>query len=238
MVKFLIVVTGYNWQDFVKPCFDSVKNQTYKNFIVSVVDDGSTDASTHRSIQFMDRGWKGCILRKNTGTIFARREAIKLASDEEYDVICLLDGDDQLLPDALQTVVECYEENPGILMTYGNYEFNDGSICPVPLHYPDHIHETRDYRKDTFRCTHLRTFRRELFEKIPHWHIRSAEINSYPDAEILFSMMEMSGKDRIGVIEKPIYKYNTNNPLNTLKRFGKDHKGYEEIINRPKRDLI
>lgn len=45
-------------------------------------------------------------------------------------------------------------------------------------------------------------------------------------------------KARIGVIETPIYKYNTDNVLKTLRRFGKDNEGYKEIINRPKRNMI
>ena len=156
--------------------------------------------------------------------------------NNKYDVIVLLDMDDALLPNALETVAKEYEN--GAWMTYGNYQFESGEKNPLPIHYPDDIHAGRDYRKDVFRCTHLRSFRKELYEMIPQWELTQAEINSYPDAELLFSMMEMCGKKRIGVIEEPIYIYNTSNPLSTLKRFGKDNPGYYEICNRQKKDLI
>jgi glycosyltransferase involved in cell wall biosynthesis len=229
---FFIVVTGYNWKKFVKPCLDSIKNQTYKNYSVVVVDDGSTDGSWE---EIEKTGFPNEHLIKNYGTFEARRLAMKQAPPDS--IIVLLDGDDQLLPDALETVAKQYV-NPDILMTYGNYIYNNGETCPIKLHYPKEVHKNRDYRKDIFRCTHLRTFKKEFYDVVPEIIPTESEIKSYPDAELLFSMMEMAGQKRISVIEKPIYIYNTDNPLNTLKRFGKDYEGYNEIINRPKRKLL
>jgi hypothetical protein len=145
--------------------------------------------------------------------------------------------DDGLLPDALEKVAKLYNKT-GCWMTYGNWLDMRGKKCPVDINYSDAVHAERSYRKDTFRCTHLRTFRRELYERIPKWELTRGEINSYPDAEILFSMMEMCGKEKIGVVQEPIYIYNNSNPISTLNRFGKDVAGYNEICNRPKRELI
>lgn len=236
--RFLIVITGYNCESYVDRCIQSVANQTYQNFSVSIIDDGSTDGTK-------DAIYKICIpgpavyfwpLKSNKGTFFARHIGIKTDYFKSDDIIVLLDMDDAMLPDAIETVAKEYEK--GAWMTYGNYQFESGEKNPLPIHYPDAIHASRDYRKDVFRCTHLRTFRRELYEMIPAWELTRAEINSYPDAELLFSMMEMCGKERIGVIDKPIYVYNNSNPLSTLNRFGKDYEGYAEICSRPKRDLL
>lgn len=235
--KFLIVVTGYNCEQYVERCLMSIENQSYKNYVVSAIDDGSTDNTVNLIYQNIDRSfdmlfWE-CEI--NRGTYYARHDAMTF-EDRDYNVIALLDMDDALLPNALETVAKEYEK--GAWMTYGNYQFENGNKNPLPIHYSDETHANRDYRKDVFRCTHLRTFKRELYEMIPTWYLTQSEINSYPDAEILFSMMEMCGKDRIWVIDDPIYIYNNSNPISTLNRFGKDYKGYEEICNRPKRNLI
>lgn len=237
--RFLIICTGYNCEEFVKPCINSINAQTYKNFEVSFVDDGSTDNSVAEfkkidsEITFEFKHYKRA---RNKGTYYAREEAIAWAKN--YDIIVMLDMDDALMPHALERAAMEYEKK-NILMTYGNYQYSNGTVCPVRLEYSELIHMTRDYRADgTWRCTHLRTFKRELHEALPKWDLTQAEINSYPDVELLFSMLEMSGKDRIGVIHDPIYIYNTSNPISTLKRFGKDYAGYNEICRRPKRDLL
>lgn len=251
-LNFLVVITGYNWERYVRPAVVSVLSQSYKSVNISIVDDGSYDDSANKIYGFCqelsdqlffennDIAVSVKVLAKNYGTINARNAAIDFGLEKfpKTDVIVLLDGDDELLPNALELVNKHYKENPSHLMTYGNYIYNNGEVCPVRLHYSDLIRKNRDYRKDTFRCTHLRTFKVELYKQVPQIIPTKSEIESYPDAELLFSMMEMCGQDRIGVIETPIYKYNTENPLNTLKRFGKDNAGYAEIINRPKRNLI
>ncbi len=246
---FLLIVTGYNCSTYVERCLNSIKEQSWKYFYVEIVDDGSTDDTFSKIEKFMGENpglnWHCQKLEKNTGTFHARHAAVlcgedfdHIFPDHKYFAIAMVDMDDCLLPEALRTAVRHYLRNDDVWMTYGNYQLENGVKNIVPIHYSDEVHANRDYRKDQFRCTHLRTFRRELYEMIPAWGLTKSEINSYPYAELLFSMMEMCGKDRIGVIEEPIYLYNTNNPISTLKRFGKDNPGYEEICNRGKRELI
>lgn len=242
MIKFLIVVTGWNWEQYIKRSLSSILKQKYGNYCVAIMDDGSTDNSSQVILDFFKENihekeqWLWTLNFRNAGTFFARDRCISLASNFDYDAIVFLDGDDELLPNALEECAKKYKE--GALMTYGNWINQDGLVCPLNIKYSKQVHDARDYRNDTFRCTHLRTFHRKLYEAIPKWTLTDAEIQSYPDVEILFSMMEMCGENRIGVIYEPIYRYNETNENRTLKRFGKDYVGYEEIQKRPKRALI
>lgn len=232
--KFLIIATGWNCAKFVQRCLDSIKEQTYTNYEVVLVDDGSTDNTHLELVKHSLSDWIVVKQNHNEGTYYARDHAIKKALHN--DVIVMLDMDDALTPDALAVVAKEYEKD--VWMTYGNYKNIYGLPCSIDINHGHSVHENRSYRKDTFRCTHLRTFRRELYDAIPKWELTKAEVNSYPDVEILFSMMEMCGKEKIGVIQKPIYIYNTGNPMSTLNRFGKDHPGYYEICNRPIREQL
>ena len=42
-MKFLVLVSGWNCEPYVKDCLESIKNQTFKDFTVMVVNDASTD---------------------------------------------------------------------------------------------------------------------------------------------------------------------------------------------------
>lgn len=234
-MKLSLIITGWNCQNFAAKCLKSIKSQSYKPFEVIIVDDGSTDNTYNEIIKNAPHESHVIRLPENVGTYYARDKAIQQAKG---DIIVMIDMDDYLLNDAISKINKAYESNNDILMTYGNYQYLDGKKCPVDINYSAHIHRNRDYRNDTWRCTHLRSFSKKMYNLIPKWDLTKAEINSYPDVEILFSMMEMAGKDRIAVIQEPIYVYNTSNPESTLKRFGKDYPGYYELVKREKRELL
>lgn len=237
--RFLIVCTGWNCGAYVERCIESIKAQKYQHFKVILVDDGSDDDTFYK----LDNNphYPECVLTtgSNRGTYYARDYGISMMSQyypDDFNVIALLDMDDALMPHALERVAQEYEKT-NCWMTYGNWKDTRGKRCHLDLHYSDEVHENRNYRQDIFRCTHLRTFKKELYQAIPKWELTKAEINSYPDVEILFSMMEMCGRDNIALINEPLYIYNQQNPQSTLNRFGKDYDGYGEICARPKREL-
>ena len=232
------MITGWNWKDYIEECIKSVLAQTYKDFSVVIIDDGSDDGSFEIANKYGNI-FAVETMTYNQGTFHARKFAIDVSikAELDFDVVVFLDGDDLLLPNALEVVEKKYREE-NCLMTYGNWLNQDRIVCGMPLKYEKVIHENRDYRKDTFRCTHLRTFKKELYQKIKWWNPTKSEIESYPDVELLFQMMEMCGEKRIGVIYEPIYIYNETNPQRTLTRFGKDENGYKEICNRPKNNLL
>lgn len=236
-IKFLIICTGYNCENYAKRCLESIKSQTYTNYVVSIVDDGSTDKTFSEINNNTSPEWVVDQFENNKGTIFARNQAIDNFKDQQYDAIVLLDMDDYIVPDALKIVEEKYND-PNCLMTYGNYKSKGGKIFDG-LYYSAKTNSERSFRTaEKFRCTHLRTFKRSLYEAVTAWSPTKSEIESYPDVHYLFSMMEMAGADRIAIVDEPIYVYNDDNPMQTLRRFGKDNLGYDEIIKRPKFDLI
>jgi len=106
--KVSVVVPAYNIAPFVKESLDSVFAQTYKNFEVVLVNDGSKDTSELETVlaPYFER-----IVyaeQMNLGAAQARNSAICLARGE---LLAFLDGDDVWLPDFLASQVNYLEKN-------------------------------------------------------------------------------------------------------------------------------
>lgn len=102
-----VVVPCYNSEKFIVETIESVLAQTYDNFELIVVDDGSTDNSGQLISQFNDKRLN-YLRRSNGGAGYARNLGIR-QSRGEY--IALLDSDDLYLPNNLKEKVQFLEEN-------------------------------------------------------------------------------------------------------------------------------
>jgi len=239
-MRFLIVVTGFNCKRFVDPCFNSILAQTYTNYRIIACDDGSTDGTKAQLKEWELKCYIQLLSNENNGAAFRRYQAIH-SHAENNDIVILLGMDDELLPDALETVVEQYKQ--GKWMTYGNWINQNGDGLPenFPLYFDDETHLNRDYRKVKYRSTAPNTFYAKLFKKIPEadFKLNSKWLDTTTESETMFSCLEMCGKERIGVIEKQIYLYNQNLPNGTQRRLGQQYKNdvYAQIIQRPKKPL-
>lgn len=237
MVRFKIICTGWNCEKYIKGLCDSIKAQTYTNYSVTFVNDGSTDDTLAELLEHRKDGWFILDLYENVGAYYARKKAVE-EGEQDFDVLVMLDMDDELLPNALELIAEKYQD-PNIKMTYGNWINNNGVKCQLDtLHYSDDVHAERSYRKEPFRITHLRSFKKELWDNVGTWEMFENEHNVLGDCEMLFRMAEMSGKEGMGVIEIPIYRYNMVNPERATERWiKKDLKKYNSqldiIRNRP-----
>lgn len=241
-LEFLIVVTGYNCQRYVEKCMLSVLSQTYPNFKAVFVSDGSTDGTEKELQKHRSRNIEFMIKSKNEGAAKGRWEAIKEYAKKDETVIVLVGMDDQLRPHALHRIAQEYYVRKW--MTYGNWVNQNGRGLPkdFQLHFDDATHANRDYRKVLYRSTAPNTFKRFLFDQIPEsdFKIGGRWINSATEGELMFSCLEMCGRDRIGVIEQPIYMYNEGLPTGSLRRYGAKYKyNIMDIIRaRPKKDLL
>lgn len=99
MYQVAVVLPVYNSSPFLKECLDSVFNQTYSNFVIYAVDDGSTDNSLEilRYYERKDSRIK-IISQSNQGVSGARNTALKaLAQQHElFQYVVFLDSDDIL----------------------------------------------------------------------------------------------------------------------------------------------
>ena len=94
-----VVVPCYNMSHYLKDCFESLDNQTYKNFEVIFVNDGSTDDTLQLLKQYC-KNKTNCQLvdQQNAGLSGARNSGLKLATGE---YVYFYDPDDFLSPQLL-----------------------------------------------------------------------------------------------------------------------------------------
>lgn len=107
---FSIVIPLYNKGVLIKRTIDSVLSQSFQEFEIVIIDDGSKDDSASYVKEYNDPRIK-YYYKKNGGVSSARNYGIEKVSK---DWIVFLDADDELLPNALQTfrnMIEKYPEN-------------------------------------------------------------------------------------------------------------------------------
>jgi glycosyltransferase involved in cell wall biosynthesis len=109
-----VIIPTYNRAHIVPEAIDSVLAQTYGDFEIIVIDDGSTDVTA--TVLQRRYGEKiTCIRIKNSGLPAARNAGIKAARGQ---YIAFLDDDDEWLPEKLTLQMQLLQNNSGVGLVY------------------------------------------------------------------------------------------------------------------------
>ena len=109
MPKFSVIIPTYNRCEFVKNAIQSVLDQTYKDYEIIVIDDGSTDSTKDSLSSIIEQ--ITYIYQDNRGVSSARNTGIK-KSIGSY--IAFLDSDDLWEPKKLELQYQFILANPDI----------------------------------------------------------------------------------------------------------------------------
>ena len=126
-MKFSVIVPCYKVEKYLSECVDSVLNQTYTDFEVILVDDGSPDRVPEICDEYVKKDFSVRVVhQKNAGIACARNAGIAVANGEY--VICI-DSDDYLIDaNVLSHINEKTATNPDVVMFgYKKYFESDGS---------------------------------------------------------------------------------------------------------------
>ena len=126
---FSIIVPIYNIEKYIRKCIDSVLSQSFDDYELILVDDGSPDNCPIICDEYAKRNSKIKVIHKeNGGLVSARQAGIKVA---EGDYIFNLDGDDALLPDALKTAHQIITETNADIVSFSYRTCINGEIGNV-----------------------------------------------------------------------------------------------------------
>lgn len=144
MPKFSIIVPVYNVEEYIDDCLKSIFNQTFKDYEVIVVNDGTKD----NSIDIVKNYDVEIINQENGGLSAARNTGVKKAKG---DYLLFLDSDDYIEKDLLKKINDSLEDNPDIV------RFQIKEV------YPD---KEIDFKEESFNTT----TGVEAFNKIVKYH--------------------------------------------------------------------
>lgn len=113
--KVSVIIPTYNREHCIMRAINSVFRQTFQNFDLWVIDDGSTDQTKDLLSDIQDKRFH-YLKSINRGVSAARNIGIK---ESKGEWIALLDSDDEWLPDRLEKQIKIIKENPNIPLIHG-----------------------------------------------------------------------------------------------------------------------
>lgn len=118
-----VVIPVYNQQEYIGACLDSLEQQTFADFEVLVVNDGSTDRSSAVIAEHAQRDTRIRLIDQANGGVSTARNAGLAQASGMW--IGFIDPDDTLEPEYLDTLVAAAHENTDIVMS-ACVAFGDG----------------------------------------------------------------------------------------------------------------
>lgn len=126
MVKFSIIVPLYNCEKYIQECLNSILAQTYKEFEIIVVNDGSTDGSVELVENYNDSRIR-VITQENKGLFHARLSGLRAAKN---DVCLYVDADDKIAEGLLMVLAEEFQAGASCVV-YGLQCFDENGNTNV-----------------------------------------------------------------------------------------------------------
>lgn len=124
-----VIVPSFNHEKYLTQCIDSIMSQTYTNFELVVIDDGSKDDSLKALKELQKKYSFNLIHQKNRGLSATLNRGIKEFSKGNYIAFCA--SDDYWCLDKLEKQVRFMEKNPEFPMCYGNTYYVNNDSVPV-----------------------------------------------------------------------------------------------------------
>lgn len=209
--QFSIIIPAYNVEPYIGECLDSVLGQGRDDVEVIVVNDGSTDSTASVVEGYMSRQSPVVLINQmNKGQIAARQAG---ASAAHGDYILCVDGDDGLLPGALDALSKVIEEYSPDCIMFG-FTRRDGSLrgerVPPdgPLRLPDRsevisrLAGTRDLNSVWSKCA------RRACMRVEGDFSRFERLRNGEDLVQSIGIIEQSRS--FAELDAPLYYYRSN----------------------------
>ena len=124
-MRISIIIPVYNTEQYLPRCIDSILSQSFTDYELLLIDDGSTDGSNALCDAYAEKDNRIRVFHKeNGGVSSARNLGLKEAKGEW---ICFVDSDDELQPAGLQTMVDGISNEVDMVMA-GYYELEGDSL--------------------------------------------------------------------------------------------------------------
>lgn len=134
-----VIVPIYNVERFLERCFESILSQTYKNFEIIAINDGSKDNSPAILEQWAKKDSRiKAVHQKNMGVAATRNNGLKLAQGE---YVLFVDSDDTISPLGMDRLVKKAVASDLDIAYGAGFRISITGKVAVPTNKPENIHE-------------------------------------------------------------------------------------------------
>ena len=219
MISISIIIPVYNIEKYLKECLDSLNNQTFKDFEVICVNDGSKDNSLKILNEYAQKDSRFKIIsQENEGSGSARNNGLSHAKGK---YVQFLDGDDYFEPTMLETLYNLAEKNNADISVCSSRKVDDeGNITETrnpnsPLNLNlipvNKIFNYKDFPNDIFNLTGTAPWNKLYSRKmIVENNLTYPKITG-PD-DLCFVHMAIVCANRIVATDEELINYRYNRP--------------------------
>ncbi len=232
-----VIIPVYNVENYLRECIDSVLCQTYGNFEIILVDDGSTDSSGGICDEYVDRDERISVIhQKNAGPSKTRNTGLENATGE---YIYFLDSDDYIEKNALELLVNTAESNDADLVFFDAHSFSDDGAEVKQGYVVKGTYETNSgyeilaelHRNKDYHCSVVLLFISKTL--LNNNNIRFLE-SAYCSEDMLFTYKVYCSSQRTAQCKNTLYhrRYRSCSIVTSPKsqrHFRSCHDVYEEI---------
>lgn len=233
-MKFSIIIPVYNCERYLKRCINSIINQTYKDFELILINDGSTDKSSEICKWAKNTDQRVIVIeQENQGPGAARNYGIKAATG---DFIVFIDSDDYVENSCLTELQEYLNKNDVDILFKGfKFENQKNGEILSEVTLPQGVYDKSQFHSiiktlidnDLFGYTWCKVIRSDLFIK---FHIMfNTQYSLHEDLIMICQVCEKA--ETIGILNTTGYHYTKDD--NTLcTKFRSDMVDNIEFVNR------
>lgn len=211
-VLFSVIVPVYNVECYLRQCIDSILAQTYRDFELILVDDGSQDSSGIICDEYAAKDSRITVIHKeNQGLISARRFGLKKSSGQ---YICFVDSDDQIRDELLQNAAVIISKFSSDVITF---KWITVDMNGIPLYEETPVFNEGEIGKEEYfqkiissaslNSLCKKICRRTLFDLdadySDHYKVRNGE-------DLLQTLPIIYAANRFYYLDKALYVYRTN----------------------------
>lgn len=129
-----VIVPIYNAEKYLRECLDSIVNQTYKDYEIILVNDGSTDKSPQICRKYQEKYHNVIVVNKENGGLVSARKAGLAKAQGEY--IGWVDADDCVVPDMFEKMCNEAEHTNADIVICDMWSWSGDKLTPMEQAIP------------------------------------------------------------------------------------------------------
>lgn len=208
---FTIIMANHNNGRYIAEAIRSVLLQTYKNWELFIVDDGSIDNSLEICATFLfDSRIHLLHNKENLGAGYAKWRG---ANESKGDIMAYFDSDDVLEPNAVEEMVAAHLQHPEWILIGSRYQELTGNdhLCSYKYPVGPQEGEPNDYLlSHPNRIVAFSSFKRAAYDQTEGF---DKKLRCTVDKDIFLKLEEVGGVNCLGFIDKELYRYRQDNSI-------------------------